>query len=118
MKFVLYNETFDFNLLVVIGGTRSQALAAFRKKIGSTDTTTHRDSPTVLGTTFSNPSAGTACCIYLKHAPNNASRIGTVAHEALHVAKHVTRVTGANNEEVLAYLIGWVVSQVLKYGKV
>ncbi len=112
MKFVIRNETYDFDLLIVIGGTRNQAFQHYKKLMHDTSSSQADNHPS-LGTTFTAPHLGFACCIYLQHKPRTPDTIATLAHEALHVARHIARLGRISGEETQAYLIGWIVRSVL-----
>lgn len=113
MKFVLYNDTFDFQILVVIGGERSHAFKEVAKLTKVHFSPVTQDSPSNLGSTIIQKGMGSGCCIYLRHPPTTPRNIGILCHEAVHAAKHACRVIANNNEETLAYLTDWVVRSVL-----
>lgn len=53
-----------------------------------------------------------------KEIKDNPTRIGTIAHEAFHISNFVCRRVGiipdTDNDEAQAYMISWIVEQVIK----
>lgn len=114
-QFRIINETWQYAVIVRIGGTEEQTMKAFERHFPSDNPDklkASRKATRLAGRTIYRD--GESChMLWFPSIPNG----GIVAHEAIHSALHVFRVKGMNalppdSEEALCYLVQWTVNEI------
>lgn len=103
-----HNDTYRFNLHVIIGGTCKQASAAFNRKFKAN--LTHQNGWAGFHSAIDGEK-GAASLIWIR-TDAETEMADIMAHESLHCAAHQLSSSGVrfskSSEEAYAYLIGWV----------
>lgn len=110
---IVYNETYDFDLMIQRGGLVSDLCNAFRDSVGEKERTDIVDNKNRRGhfTSHTNTSAGG---IWL----HEKARYGTISHETLHATCHLFRYIGLplteDTEEAYTYMQQWMMNTIVK----
>jgi hypothetical protein len=112
----LYNETFKFNVYVVLGGTQSESNKLFQKAIGGKWKVRVEGASAVHAHFTKDGVIGSA--IWIGNPDDDADFAGTVVHECLHgVFRQLESkgmVLNESTQETYCYLLGWMVEQIHK----
>lgn len=112
-RITLYNDTYDFDLLVQLGGSVRDLHTAYFKKVWVDTPVTIEDNANRKGNFISLEGSRNGA-IWLSY---DASP-GVVAHEAFHATVNILNDYGLtlskDSEEAYAYLQQWMVNRILK----